>query len=143
MGQEESKQKDLITDQFNILRTISPGEYWVRRKKKGDELQLRILTFYLQEEMQEYTKLLDRRKKIKNPHLLELIEHTQINEQGMCSAAFKIRTLVEYPFKCIHDEIQERTSPPPKRYFSEDEMWSILYSCCHALYTLYLNKFNH
>ena len=31
----------------------------------------------------------------------------------------------------------------PRRYFSEDEMWSILYSCCHGLYSLYINKFYH
>jgi hypothetical protein len=36
MGQEEGKQKEQISAEYNIVKTISPGEYWVRRKKKGD-----------------------------------------------------------------------------------------------------------
>lgn len=55
---------------------------------------LRILSFYIQEEMEAYIRILEKRKKIKNPHLLELIEHTRISEQNMCSSMFKIRTVV-------------------------------------------------
>jgi hypothetical protein len=29
------------------------------------------------------------------------------------------------------------------RWFSEDELWSVLYSCCHALFALYANKISH
>lgn len=55
--------------------------------------------------MNGYIRLLEKRKKIKNPHLLELVEHTKISEQNMCSSTFKIRTVVEYPFKTVKDEI--------------------------------------
>lgn len=34
---------------------------------------LRILSFYVEEEMAAYVRILEKRKKIKNPHLLELI----------------------------------------------------------------------
>jgi hypothetical protein len=61
----------------------------------------------------------------------------------MCSSTFKIRTVVEYPFKTVKDEILERSAPVNQRFFNEDELWSILYSCCHALYSLYINKFYH
>jgi hypothetical protein len=57
---------------------LASGEYLVRKKKKGDELLLRVLTFYLEDDMVNYLKILDKRKKIKNSHLLELIEHTRI-----------------------------------------------------------------
>ncbi len=36
MGQEAVKQKDNMTENYTVVKTISPGEFWVRRKKKGD-----------------------------------------------------------------------------------------------------------
>jgi hypothetical protein len=49
--------------------------------------------------------------------------------------------LIEYPFKTLADEIQERRVID--NYFDEEELWSILYSCCVGLNTLYINKLNH
>lgn len=70
--------------------------------------------------MQDYIKILEKRKKIKNPHLLELVEHTRISEQNMCSSTFKIRTVIEYPFKNLKDEIWERSTAVKRKYFQED-----------------------
>jgi hypothetical protein len=39
---------------------------------------LRIVTFYLEEEVVEFLRLLEKRKKLKNPHLLELIEFNRV-----------------------------------------------------------------
>jgi hypothetical protein len=61
----------------------------------------------------------------------------------MCSSTFKLKIISELPFKSIKDDIRERATTNPKKYFAEDELWSILYSCCHALYSLYINKFPH
>jgi hypothetical protein len=63
----------------------------VKRQKKGDELQLRVLSFLIEDEMQQYVSLLDRRKKIKNPHLLELVEYNKVVSQLMCSSTFKLK----------------------------------------------------
>lgn len=35
MGQEEGKQKELISEHYRIVKTIAPGEYWVKRKNKN------------------------------------------------------------------------------------------------------------
>lgn len=61
----------------------------------------------------------------------------------MCSSTFRLKIVSEMPFKTIKDDIVERSSVSSKKYFTEDELWSILYSCCHALYSLYINKFPH
>jgi hypothetical protein len=45
----------------------------VKGRRKGEELQLRIMNFLVEDEMTQYTALLEKRRKIKNPHLLELI----------------------------------------------------------------------
>ena len=45
----------------------------MKGRKKGEELQLRILSFLIEDEMSQYINLMEKRKKIKNPHLLELI----------------------------------------------------------------------
>ena len=142
MGQEEGSilSKE---DNYTIVKEVSPGTWWIRRKKRGDELQLRILTFHLEEELNEYMRLLQRRQKIKNPHVLELLEYDRLVEQHMCSSSFKIKLVSEFPFKSLRDDLQERAAVSPPKAFSEDELWSVLYSCCHALYSLYLNKFPH
>lgn len=93
--------------------------------------------------MVHYINLLEKRKKIKNPHLLELIEYNKVVDQLMCSSTFKLKIVSELPFKTIKEDIKERTSSSPVKFFTEDELWSILYSCCHALYSLYINKFSH
>ena len=104
---------------------------------------LRIVTFYLEEEVVEFLRLLEKRKKLKNPHLLEIIEFNRVFQQHMCSSTFKVKTIAEHPFKTLQDDLVQRSKTSPKRYFTEDELWSILYSCCHALYSLYINKISH
>jgi serine/threonine protein kinase len=61
----------------------------------------------------------------------------------MCSSTFKLKIVSELPFKTIKEDIRERAASNSRKYFAEDELWSILYSCCHALYSLYINKFSH
>ena len=55
----------------------------------------------------------------------------------------KIYLLIEYPFKTLKDDIQERLAEKSKNYFGEAELWSILYSCCLALNTLYNSNISH
>lgn len=61
----------------------------------------------------------------------------------MCSSTFKLKIVSELPFKTIKEDIKERLASSPVKFFTEDELWSILYSCCHAMYSLYINKFSH
>ena len=101
------------------------------------------MTFLVEDEMTQYTALLEKRKKIKNAHLLDLIQYSKVVDQLMCSSTFKLKIINELPFKTIKDDLRERNAGTPKKFFDEDELWSILYSCCHALYSLDINKFPH
>lgn len=62
--------------------------------------------------------------------------------QQMCSLIHKANLIIEYPFKSLQQEIHER-SRMKSRFFSEEEVWSIFYSCCSALQTLYEGKITH
>jgi hypothetical protein len=66
---------------------------------------LRIVSFYLEEEVVAFLKVLEKRKKIKNPHLLELIEFSRVFEQHMCSSTVKVKTITEHPFKTLQDDL--------------------------------------
>lgn len=101
------------------------------------------MNFLVEDEMTQYTALLEKRRKIKNPHLLDLIEYSKVVDQLMCSSSFKLKIISELPFKTIKDDLRERNATTPRKSFEEDELWSILYSCCHSLYSLYINKFPH
>ena len=88
-------------------------------------------------------ELLTTRQKVKSPHLLELIQIKRKEEKHVCSMLHKIYLLIEYPFKTLRDDIQERLAEKSKNYFGEAELWSILYSCCLALNTLYNSNISH
>lgn len=75
-------------------------------------------------------------------------------EKQVCSILHKLYMIIEYPFKSLRDEINEKKSYGfmrdqkmnklvPKERFSEGEIWSILYSCCKGMDCLYRHKFTH
>lgn len=51
--------------------------------------------------------------------------------------------VLEYSFKNAALEIQERRKINEETPFQESDLWSILYSCCTALHTLYTNGLSH
>jgi hypothetical protein len=47
--------------------------------------------------------------------------------------------MVEYPFRNLYEEVDERRQggPEDREYFTENELWSVMYSCVLGLEKLY------
>lgn len=68
-------------------------------------------------------------------------------EKSICGASHKYYVIVEYPFRTLFEEVKDRRvkkewSVSGER-FTEEEVWSILYSCCQGLKHLYSKGFRH
>ena len=81
------------------------------------------------------------KKRANHQHLLGIHNVTSRSENTFCSNIHKVFVVIEYPFRTLNEEIEER-----KRnwdYFSESEIWSILYSCAMGLNYLYSTNLTH
>ena len=66
-----------------------------------------------------------------NQHVLSIREYYTRTESNLCSNEFKLFLMVEYPFRNLHEEVEERKLT--EDYFRENELWSIVYSCSLGL----------
>lgn len=62
-------------------------------------------------------------------------------EDTLCSHAHKIFLIVEHPFRTLYEEVEERRKT--RDFFTENEVWSIVYSCCLGLSHLYGKGYQH
>lgn len=75
--------------------------------------------------------------------MLNLLQIRRKEEKNVCSVVHKLYLLIEYPFKTLYDEMNDKIAAGKVRPFTEDELWSIIYSCSVALNTLYNKKMPH
>ena len=116
----------------------------LKHRKSGDEFLLRTFTSYEEDEIAGFNKLIVKRQKIKCSHVLNVTEIHRREEKNVCSILQKIYLLIEYPFKNLGEEVEERVNAKDgPKYFNQSELLSILYSCCIGLRTLYNNNINH
>ena len=59
----------------------------------------------------------------------------------VCSTNYRMYLVLEYSFKSLRQEMQERGSSNSP--FQESDLWSILYSCCCGLNRLYASGATH
>lgn len=71
-------------------------------------------------------------------------------EKSLCSATHKYYVIVEFPFRTVFEEVRDRRNRARGsgklglgERFSEEEVWSILYSCCMGLQHLYQQGYRH
>jgi hypothetical protein len=83
------------------------------------------------------------RQQYRSSHLLELAEIKRSEEKNVCSVLYKLQLLIEYPFKCLEEEIKDKINAGRREPFLEAELWSVLYSCCVGLELLYRKKMPH
>lgn len=81
------------------------------------------------------------RRRHPSQHLLAVRETYTRTESNFCSNEFKLFLMVEYPFRNLSEEVEERRVTDD--YFRENELWSIVYSCCLGLKQIYAYEGRH
>jgi hypothetical protein len=95
------------------------------------------------EEITELEELMRKRQTIHSLHLLELVQIKRVEEKNVCSVINKMHILIDYPFKTLQDEVNDRIAGGRNKPFLEAELWSVLYSCSVGLSVLYGRKMPH
>lgn len=76
-----------------------------------------------------------------HPQVLSVFDVYARTEDTLCSHAHKIFLIVEHPFRTLYEEVEERKKM--QDFFTENEVWSIVYSCCLGLSHLYSKSYQH
>jgi serine/threonine protein kinase len=103
---------------------------------------MRVVTCSHPADIDRLKVLLEGRAQIKNNHILSLVEIKEKQQDMICSVHYKMYLVLEYSFKNVSQEIKERAMGT-NNFFLESDIWSILYSCCTALNTLYTHGITH
>ena len=139
MGQGESKKK--IEEEFEIYRVEKDGNALLKSRKDGKEYLMRLISCASQDDIDRLKALLECRAQLRSHHLLELVEIKEKQHDMVCSISYRMYLVLEYSFKSLRQEMKERESS--NSAFQESDLWSILYSCCCALNTLYASGATH
>jgi serine/threonine protein kinase len=115
----------------------------LRSKKDSKEYLMRVVTCATVADLERLKALLECRAQLRSQHILSLVEIKEKQQDYLCSIHYKMYLVLEYSFKNLAQEMRERCAAPERNPFQESDLWSILYSCCTALSTLYSSGATH
>ena len=81
--------------------------------------------------------MLQARSVVTSPHLLKTVRMHPKSEKLVCSEIHRLYILLEHPFTTMATLIHN------SHVFPESELWSILFSCCNALNSMYKDNLPH
>ena len=139
MGPSQSQQK--VEEEFEVFRVEREGIALVKSRKDGRQYLMRVVSCASEADLERLKALLECRARLKSPHILELVEIKEKQQDFLCSVHFKMYLVLEYSSKSLKQDSAERALAG--RPFQESDLWSVLYSCCAALNVLYSNGATH
>jgi len=134
-AQSDPKTNDSLEELYKIIKRSADGLSMLEERSTGKEYLLREIISNLQNDFEQLRSAVEKRRSYPSQHLLAIRDTYFRTESNFCSNEFKLFLMVEYPFRNLHEEVDERKISDD--YFRENELWSILYSCCIGLKHIY------
>lgn len=106
--QSDSKTKDSLEELYKIVKRSSDGLSMLEERSTGKEYLLREITSNLQNDFERIKAAIEKRRTQTNEHLLAIRETYTRTESNLCSNDYKLFLMVEYPFRNLQEEVEER-----------------------------------
>lgn len=141
MGSSYSEYYDgHIREHFRVVK-VDRGCTFLQDKQTGREFLLKEFNTNSSEEFAQLQTKLKVRQMHQHPHVLSVHDVAAQTENTICSHVHRLFLIVEYPFRTLQEEIDERAAT--RQSFSENELWSLIYSCSVGLGHLYAHGLQH
>lgn len=124
-----------MEDIYHLVKKGPGGLTMFEDRATGKEYVLKEMTSNDQSHFGLLKEAVNKRRAAPHQHLLAVKEVETKVESNFCSNEYKLLLMVEYPFRNLFEEVEERRLTD--EYFTENELWSVLYSCALGLAGLY------
>ena len=107
-AQSDPKTNRSLEELYKIVKRSTDGLSMLEERSTGKEYLLREITSNLQNDFERLRAAIEKRRNLPNQHLLAIRETYTRTESNLCSNEFKLFLMVEYPFRNLREEIEER-----------------------------------